>query len=106
MNKMILLEGIPPNLNLGVSFVQYQGENDNSEKAYLSTFYEDTTHTMGIIDITLDNIMKLKHFNYVYLEEIDGKWEHMKDKLIFLINREFVENELIGGFRSEDEIEF
>ena len=105
MNKMILLEGIPPTLNLGVSFVKHNEVQSEDNLAYLSTFVEDKTHTLGIINLNLENIVKLKNFHYVYLEKEEEKWIKNNNKLKLLIPREFEENEIIRGFFNE-EIEF
>lgn len=108
MNKMILLEGIPQDLHLGVSFIQHS-QIDNYDKeslSYLSTFVENVTHTLGIIELNLDNITKLRNFQYVFLEKNgEDKWVKNNQMLKLLIPREFEENELIRGFFSE-EIEF
>lgn len=108
MNKMILLEGIPQDLHLGISFIQHsQLESyDKGLLSYLSTFVENKTYTLGIIELNLDNITKLRNFQYVFLEKnSDNNWVKNDKMLKLLIPREFEENELIRGFFSE-EIEF
>ena len=102
-----MLDGIHPELDLGIKFVK-AGETPKYETVELATVHNDTLISMGMIEISLENISKLKPFHYVYSEKGEnGENIISKESLIEKVPREFETNETIGGFFSEDEeIEF
>jgi len=94
-------------MNLGVEFLK-PGEEKTKNVIALGTFYDNEIHTLGLIELSLQNIQKFRNFKYTYLvKNENGEWTPSKEQLQMIIPREFEENELIGGFaNNEEEIEF
>lgn len=104
---MILLDGILPTLSLGVSYLK-PNEVNEVPSIILGTRYEGEIHTLGLIELSLNNISKLRNFKYNFLvKEQNGEWTPSKESLQLLIPREFEENDVIGGIvKNNEEIEF
>lgn len=107
INKMILIEGLQANLNLDLNWLK-PSEGEGMDLIIIASKSKEGTVTpIGVVVFNVENISKLRNFEYHFLSKNDGgNWIPTDDMLWETIPREFETNEIIGGFYEKDEVVF
>lgn len=70
VHKMILIKGLSPELDLGVTW-----DNDDSNSVMLCSAIDNNIVLLGNMPLTVANLSKIKNFNWKFLTKtFDTEW--------------------------------